>query len=529
MRRSQMQRRVQWAQNSTLADLSWIAAEMSRAHESELQRPMQRPIAWEETGGFVGAQFGAAVAGRRITKTSDVSLLGATMKAETMHGVPLIEVRFSRQIERRSLEMHETSNSDQGVEDLYAKTQQCLAIESRLSEQKRKSVKTQDLAAGIDENSHGVLDVVRGDHSVVADAQRISLVEAQLDRQQRPLEVQDVAADVAAEDYGVPDAVHGVRVIKADKHQAEIVQQYVEMHARLSQRLEVTRRSLGSQETAAKGFAGLAQAGPDGIDDSAAGKTRAEIVQRYVEMQSHLPQRPVERRRTLQMRSVAESGAARLAQADVETAEMERRCALQAAMECAEELQQMAHQGRGWPQLRQEARAPTEGEPIVGKDEYNFDVATVAPLLIWLTPHFAAWAMGRMATAVVRAARTKLSWSAHRGRGQTKLSWSAHRGRGQDAVNPQLVELAHRGQPTVAPEARPEYPLKIWGGIDDLMLWCQRRQRQKCPEYPLKAWGGIDDLMLRHRERTAGQQGCPDDRSMRQAAARTLRQAAQWR
>ena len=81
----------------------------------------------------------------------------------------------------------------------------------------------------------------------------------------------------------------------------------------------------------------------------------------------------------------------------------------------------------------------------------------------------------------------------------------------------------------MAPEARPEYTLKIWGGIDDLMLWCQRRQRQKCPEYPLKAWGGIDDLMLRHRERTAGQQGCPDDRSMRQAAARTLRQAAQWR
>ena len=216
------------------------------------------------------------------------------------------------------------------------------------------------------------------------------------------------------------------------------------------------------------------------------------------------------------MRPVAASGAASVAQADAETVLIKRRRALKVAEECAEELQQMAHRGRGWPQLRQEARAPTEGEPIVGKDEYNFDVATVAPLLIWLTPHSAAWAMGRMATAVVRAARTK-------------LSWSAHRGRGQDAVNPQLVELAHRGQPTVAPEARPEYPLKIWGGIDDLMLWCQRRQRQKCPESPFKAWGGIDDLMLRHRERTAGQQGCPDDRSMRQAAARTLRQAAQWR
>ena len=36
----------------------------------------------------------------------------------------------------------------------------------------------------------------------------------------------------------------------------------------------------------------------------------------------------------------------------------------------------------------------------------NLDEATVAPLLRWLTSHSAAWAMGRMATAVVRAART---------------------------------------------------------------------------------------------------------------------------
>ena len=58
----------------------------------------------------------------------------------------------------------------------------------------------------------------------------------------------------------------------------------------------------------------------------------------------------------------------------------------------------------------------------------DLDEATVAPLLRWLTPHSAAWAMGRMATAVVRAARTASSWSAHRGRGQlqwirSSLSW----------------------------------------------------------------------------------------------------------
>ena len=47
----------------------------------------------------------------------------------------------------------------------------------------------------------------------------------------------------------------------------------------------------------------------------------------------------------------------------------------------------------------------------VQMQEDNFDEATVAPLLRWLTSHSAAWAMGRMATAVVsseksRAART---------------------------------------------------------------------------------------------------------------------------
>ena len=177
------------------------------------------------------------------------------------------------------------------------------------------------------------------------------------------------------------------------------------------------------------------------------------------------------------------------------------------ARERAEELQQLAHRGQGWPQPRQAATAPTEGEPIVGDDEpstrdgprssryasaaaggmmmrladleaarqqreedhawwaqvsdsrcreveieaaailaeaaesqqlefeaelratekfaecryakvaeaasvsaeYNFDEATVAPLLMWLTSHSAAWAMGRMATVVVRAARTTSS------------------------------------------------------------------------------------------------------------------------
>ena len=63
-----------------------------------------------------------------------------------------------------------------------------------------------------------------------------------------------------------------------------------------------------------------------------------------------------------------------------------QRKALDEAVACerAEELQQMAHRGRGWPQLRQAATAPTEGElqtscsaataptkgkPTVGDDE----------------------------------------------------------------------------------------------------------------------------------------------------------------
>ena len=39
--------------------------------------------------------------------------------------------------------------------------------------------------------------------------------------------------------------------------------------------------------------------------------------------------------------------------------------------------------------------------------EDNFDEATVAPLLRWLTSHSAAWAMGRMATAVVSSEKSR--------------------------------------------------------------------------------------------------------------------------
>ena len=138
------------------------------------------------------------------------------MKDEVMHEVALMMTRFCRQIERRSLEIQETPDSSQGVEEIYAETvQQYLAMESRLSqnmEQKRKSVETQDVAAGTAGKSRDVLSVVCGVHGVVTDAQRISLVETQLGRQLRPLEVQEVAAE-------------GLR--------AEIVQRCVEMQSHL--------------------------------------------------------------------------------------------------------------------------------------------------------------------------------------------------------------------------------------------------------------------------------------------------------
>ena len=60
----------------------------------------------------------------------------------------------------------------------------------------------------------------------------------------------------------------------------------------------------------------LFQAGPDVVDDPAVQELREEIVQRCVKMQSHLPQRLEEKRRSLEMRLVATSGAASLAQAD---------------------------------------------------------------------------------------------------------------------------------------------------------------------------------------------------------------------
>ena len=106
--------------------------------------------------------------------------------------------------------------------------------------------------------------------------------------------------------------------------------------------------------------------------------------------------------------------------------------------------------------------------------EDNFDEATVAPLLRWLTSHSAAWAMGRMATAVVsseksRAARAsseneqlRAAGRAHRGRvssktsaatapteGELQSSNSAHRGRAHrgrrwplDAASPPWARMA---------------------------------------------------------------------------------------
>ena len=182
--------------------------------------------------------------------------------------------------------MRDISDSARGVEELYAETvQQCLAIESRLSqnmEQKQKPAKTQDVAAG------------------------------------------------NGKDYGVPDAVHGAREIEANKHRAEIGQQYVEMHACLSQRLE-------------------------------------EIVQRCVEVRPHLPQR-------LEEKCPADLEAAR--QTAVETAVLLAEAALR---------QQLG--------LEAELRAEMP--------EYDLDEATVAPLPKWPTSHSAAWAMGRMVTAVI--------------------------------------------------------------------------------------------------------------------------------
>ena len=48
-----------------------------------------------------------------------------------------------------------------------------------------------------------------------------------------------------------------------------------------------------------------------------------------------------------------------------------------------------------------ECRSAKAVEAASVSTEYNFDEATVAPLLMWLTSHSATWAMGRMATAVV--------------------------------------------------------------------------------------------------------------------------------
>ena len=58
----------------------------------------------------------------------------------------------------------------------------------------------------------------------------------------------------------------------------------------------------------------------------------------------------------------------------------------------------------------------------------NFDDATVAPLLRWLTSHSAAWAMGRMATAVVSSEKSRAARASSENE-QLRAAGRAHRGR----------------------------------------------------------------------------------------------------
>ena len=81
-------------------------------------------------------------------------------------------------------------------------------------------------------------------------------------------------------------------------------------------------------------------------------------------------------------------------------------------------------------ELEVELRAAEELAAAVSADDLrreeavfaadNFVEAPVGPLLRWLMSHSAAWAMGRMATAVVSAARASCN-SAHRGRAATAV------------------------------------------------------------------------------------------------------------
>ena len=118
-----------------------------------------------------------------------------------------------------------------------------------------------------------------------------------------------------------PDSAQGVEVIYV-----EIVQQYLATELRLPQNIKQKRKPVKIQ-VVVTGITGKGYGVPGavhGVRDVVADRRRTEIVQRCVETQSHLPQHP-EEKRTLEMRSAAASGAASLAQADAETAELERR------------------------------------------------------------------------------------------------------------------------------------------------------------------------------------------------------------
>ena len=245
-------------------------------------------------------------------------LLGVVMKAEIAHDVALMAARTSRLMERRSLKMQEASDSVQGVEELYAViVQKCLAMGSRLSpnmEQKRKSVKTHYVASGIAGKDYSVPGAVHGVPGVVADAHRVSLIEAQLARPQRPLEVQEFVAGVPTMRYGVPGAILGVHSVVADADIVAVMEAQlsrcgsrwnsrkspcVKIHARLSQRLVETRRILEIQETATRGFTKLTQAGADVVYSADALDLRVPSVQGCLEMQSSLSQSLEQKRRSL--------------------------------------------------------------------------------------------------------------------------------------------------------------------------------------------------------------------------------------
>ena len=55
--------------------------------------------------------------------------------------------------------------------------------------------------------------------------------------------------------------------------------------------------------------------------------------------------------------------------------------------------------------------------------------------------------------------------------------------------------MAHAVAVTRQRQKDPGYPLKTWGGIDNLMVWLSGASG-----VPPNTWGGIDDLMLSLRE-----------------------------